>query len=453
MEAAGLNWWNELHDTFGHYGHVFMTFLQNAMDHFGYLILSLGLMLEVLALPLPGEFLMSYAGLRIYEGQLNWPLSVLCAALGSSTGVTIAYWIGYKAGRPFFEKVGPKIHLGPDKLDKVSGWFERYGNKMLLIAYYIPGVRHFTGYFAGVTRLPFRTFAIYAYTGAFIWTGLFITLGKILGPQWENFHHAMGKYFLFAGILVALFLIVYYTVRKNRGRYKEASLRLIERGLATLHSARKLEWAVALSFLVCVAAVTWAIFIIDDLIHHELFEFDDLAPLVVHAVFDASWAPFMNELLRFAQPDFLGPVIIAAMLAIWMRQRDRWLAYAFFALGLVGGALGELLLRAIFARVGPLGDANTFPDESVIVTAIVFGLSAYFGGRAVRYGWLKITLSLAVLASCLLVGSAVVYTDRAYASDVSAALAFGGGWISMVVVLFEVSLLIKRYIGGRRGPA
>lgn len=450
MGAAGLHY---LSDLFGHFGHDFMNFLQNAMDRFGYLILGLGLMMEVLALPLPGEFLMSYTGLLVFQGRMNWPLSVLCAALGSSTGVTIAYWIGYKAGRPFFEKVGPKIHLGPDKLDKVSGWFDRYGNKVLLIAYYIPGVRHFTGYFAGVTRLPFRTFAVYAYTGAFLWTGLFISLGKILGPQWENFHHAIGKYFLFAGILVALYLIVYYTVRKNRGRYKEASLRWIEKGLAALRSARKLEWAVALSFLLCVATVTWAISIIDDLINHELFEVDDLAPLVIHALFDASWSPVMNELLRFARPDILAPVIAVALVAIWMRQKDRWLAYAFYGLGLIGGTIVEILLRAIFARVGPLGHANTFPDKTVIVTAIVFGLSAYFGGRAARLGWVKIALSLAVLASCLFVGTAVVYTERAYASDVSAALAFGGGWISSIVVLFEISLLIKRYIGGKRSAA
>lgn len=427
-----------------------LSFLQNAMDHYGYLVLGLGLMLEVLALPLPGEFMMSYAGLLVFQDRLSWPLAVFSAFAGSTIGVTIAYWIGYKAGRPFFEKIGPRIHLGPDKLDKVSVWFERYGNKVLLIAYYIPGVRHFTGYFAGVTRLPFRTFAIYAYSGALIWTGLFITLGKILGPQWEHFHHAIGKYLLVAGILIALYLIVYYTVRRNRGRYKEMSLRWIERSFGALRSVRKLEWALALSFIVCVATVTWAVSMIDDLINHELFEIDDLAPLVVHAVFDDSWRPFMNELLHFARPDILAPVIAAALVAIWIRQKDRWLVYIFYSIGLVGGWLVELGLRALFARVGPLGNINSFPDETVIVTAIVFGLSAYFGGRAVRYGWLKIALSLVVLASCLIVGAAVIYVNRAFASDAAAALAFGGSWISSIVVLFEVSLLIRRYIESRR---
>lgn len=422
------------------------------MDHYGYWILGLGLMLEVLALPLPGEFLMSYAGLLAFQGTLSWPLAVLAAWIGSSLGVTAAYWIGYKAGRPFFEKVGPRIHLGADKLDKVSGWFERYGNKVLLIAYYIPGVRHFTGYFSGVTRLPFRIFATYAYIGSLIWTGLFITLGKILGPQWEHFHHSLSKYFLFAGILVAAYLIVYSFIKKRKIRFKEASLRWIERGMASLRSVRKLEWAVALSFVVCVATVTWAISVIEDFLNHEFAEFDELAPLVVHAVFGPDWSPFMHVLLRLSRPEALVPVFAAALAAIWIRSKDRLLAYGFYMLGLCGGLLGEMGLRRLFDREGPLGVPLSFPSETVILAAIVFGLSAYFAGRAARHGWLKIGLSLAVLLACLLVGIAAVYSSQAYASDVTAALAFGGGWISSVVVLFEFSLLIRGANASGRPP-
>ena len=53
--------------------------------------------------------------------------------------MTISYWIGYKLGVPFFHKHGHRIHLGPDRLEKMSNWFENYGNKLLLIAYFIPG--------------------------------------------------------------------------------------------------------------------------------------------------------------------------------------------------------------------------------------------------------------------------------------------------------------------------
>lgn len=414
------------------------------MDHYGYGILALGLMLEVLALPLPGEFLMSYAGLLVYQGALNGPLSILAASLGSSLGVTCAYWIGYKAGRPFFERFGPRLHLGPDKLDKVSAWFDRYGNKVLLIAYYIPGVRHFTGYFAGVTRLPFRTFALYAYTGAFVWTGLFITLGKILGPQWEHFHQAIKKYFLLAGVLAAVALAVYYAIKRSKLRVKDAALRWIGKGMAFFRTVRRLEWAIAASFVAFVVTVTWALSVLEDFLGHEFAEFDELAPLVVHSVFDRSWAGFMDGMLALARPETFAALIVAAIIAIWARRRDRTLAVPFYAVGLAGGAAGETALRHLFGSAGPGGAPFSFPSEPAILAVIVFGLSAYFAGRASALWWAQAALTAATLLAVALVGVAEVYADVSYASDVTAAFAFGGGWISSVIVLFELSLLLRR---------
>jgi len=65
-------------------------------------------------------------------------------------------------------------------LDKASKWFERYGNGLLAAAFFIPRVRHVTGYFSGISKLPYKRFALNAYIGAFIWTGTFISLGRIL---------------------------------------------------------------------------------------------------------------------------------------------------------------------------------------------------------------------------------------------------------------------------------
>ena len=127
------------------------------MDQFGYIVLFASLLLELIALPLPGEVLMSYTGFLIYQGNLNWLASILIGGTGASIGMTLSYWIGFKLGKPFFEKYGHRFHMGPDKIEKTSHWFTKHGNKLLVFAYFIPGVRHITGYFSGITRLPFRT--------------------------------------------------------------------------------------------------------------------------------------------------------------------------------------------------------------------------------------------------------------------------------------------------------
>ncbi|MFC5700271.1 VTT domain-containing protein [Cohnella faecalis] len=421
-----------------------MNFLHNAMNHYGYWVLGLGLMLEVLALPLPGEFLMSYAGLLVFEGKLNWFASMLAAGAGSSLGVTAAYWIGYAAGRPFFEKVGSRIHLGPDKLDKASVWFDKYGNKVLLIAYYIPGIRHFTGYFAGVTRLPFRTFALYAYTGAFIWTGLFITLGKILGPQWDHFHHSIRKYLIFAGILGAILLLAYYTIKNRKVRVKQAVLRFIANGSSAFRTVRKAEWAIAIACLVLVAAVTWAVVIIQDFLAHEFSDFDQIAPLVIHAVFDESWKSLFSGTMQAASPIILAPIVVLSLIAVWKLRGKRLEEAALYSFGIFGGIIWEYGLRHLFAGTGPELSAYSFPCEPVSLIMVVFGLSAYYVGRSVRRRRIQISLGGVAVIASLFAGVACIYLNRYDASDVTAAFAFTGVWLSSNVVLVELFRMLRK---------
>ncbi|WP_218917548.1 DedA family protein [Paenibacillus stellifer] len=89
-----------------------MLHLTMLLQHYGYGILFTALFLEMLALPLPGEMMMSYAGLFVYEGKLNMGMSIAVASLGVSAGITLSYWIGYRLGKPFVLKHGHKVHLG-----------------------------------------------------------------------------------------------------------------------------------------------------------------------------------------------------------------------------------------------------------------------------------------------------------------------------------------------------
>lgn len=128
------------------------------IDQHGYIVLFFVPMLELLFLPVSAEVVMGYGGVLVFQGKLNWVVSILMAGAGSSIGMTLAYWIGYKLGPPFFEKYGSRIHMGPERLKKISQWFQRYGNKIIIMNYFIMGVRHVTGYFSGTTRISFRTY-------------------------------------------------------------------------------------------------------------------------------------------------------------------------------------------------------------------------------------------------------------------------------------------------------
>lgn len=187
-----------------------MNFIMDLFNHYGYIVLLIALILEMIAFPLPGETLMIYCGYVIYQGKMNFGCSILVAAAGVCMGITLSYFVGRTLGITFFEKYGHYIHINKNKLDKTSMWFEKYGNKMLVVAYFIPGVRHVTGYFSGLMNMSYKKFATNAYVGAFIWTTTFISVGNFLGVNWEKYHHLFKRYFLIASLIIATVIMVVY---------------------------------------------------------------------------------------------------------------------------------------------------------------------------------------------------------------------------------------------------
>ena len=163
------------------------------LNQYGYIILFLSLMLELIIIPIPNEALMSYVGVLCFQGKMNLVFSVLIAGTGGIVGASISYWVGYKLGTPFIRKFGHYIHMGPEKLEKMSRWYKKYGKVLLVISFFIPGVRHVASIITGVIKLPYRSFAFFAYIGIFLWVGTFITLGNLLGPTWDRYQGEIKK--------------------------------------------------------------------------------------------------------------------------------------------------------------------------------------------------------------------------------------------------------------------
>jgi len=194
--------------------------IERLFDQYGYEVLFLGLLLEFIALPFPGETTMLYAGYLSYAGVLHGWTAFVWAFFGTTIGMTITYFIGLKAGMPFVERYGKWVLITPSKLEKTKKWFNRYGNVLVFVGYFIPGVRHVTGYFAGIVGSPFRTFAAYAYGGALFWCACFIGLGHVFGPQWEKVLHAIEhhswKLAALAVVLLGLAVLIRWTIQSGR---------------------------------------------------------------------------------------------------------------------------------------------------------------------------------------------------------------------------------------------
>lgn len=138
------------------------------------------LALGVAGLPIPDESLMLIAGRLIAEGKWEPISTIIFALVGATCGITISYYLGYFPGSFIVKKWGHWIGLTDQRIKRAHDWFELVGKWSLVIGYFIPGLRHLTGYVAGTLRLSFWKFCLFAYGGAVLWATTFISLGYFL---------------------------------------------------------------------------------------------------------------------------------------------------------------------------------------------------------------------------------------------------------------------------------
>ncbi|MFW6069277.1 MAG: DedA family protein [Chloroflexota bacterium] len=128
---------------------------------------------------LPGDSLLFAAGTFAALGSLKVLLLFILLFVAAVLGDTVNYWIGHVIGTPAFEK-NYRL-LKKEHLERTQAFYEKHGGKTIVLARFVPIVRTFAPFVAGVGAMPYGRFIFYNVFGAFIWTGLFISLGYYFG--------------------------------------------------------------------------------------------------------------------------------------------------------------------------------------------------------------------------------------------------------------------------------
>ena len=186
------------------------------LAHYGYVGLFASLVLGIAGLPIPDETFLVFSGYLVSRGQLHPVLTWATAFAGSVGGITLSYVIGRTAGYGFVHRYGRYIHFKESQLRKVEEWFERIGHWLLTIGYFIPGVRHFTALVAGMSGMPWKPFAKFAYPGAALWVSSFLALGYFLGDQWQAIFETIHKYMVVAALILAAIAVAIWYVRSRK---------------------------------------------------------------------------------------------------------------------------------------------------------------------------------------------------------------------------------------------
>jgi membrane protein DedA with SNARE-associated domain len=153
-------------------------FTDAALQHGGVALFVL-LAAGIVGLPIPDETLLISTGFLLTRGKLPLATTLIYAYAGSICGISVSYIIGRSAGTLLIKKYGHWIGLRKNHIERAQQWFNRIGWWALFIGYYIPGVRHLTGYTAGALQLSWKKFALFAYSGAIVWVSTFLTVGYI----------------------------------------------------------------------------------------------------------------------------------------------------------------------------------------------------------------------------------------------------------------------------------
>ncbi|HET6173781.1 MAG TPA: DedA family protein [Gaiellales bacterium] len=184
------------------------------------LIAVFGLMLlESACIPVPSEVIMLYAGYLVSAGQLGFVAAVAAGVLGNLAGSVIAWWAGKTGGRELILRHGRYIHVTEPRLAMADRWFERYGERVVLISRCVPVVRTFISLPAGIAQMPLRRFALYTTIGCVPWVLALTLLGYVVGKNWETLHGRLA-FLDYAIAALAVAGIVWLVVRIRRDSHE-----------------------------------------------------------------------------------------------------------------------------------------------------------------------------------------------------------------------------------------
>ena len=161
---------------------------------------------------LPGDSLLFAAGAFAARGALDIGLLVPILLLAAILGDTVNYWIGHKVGRRAFSGRIPFIKQ--EYLQRTESFYERHGGKTIILARFVPIIRTFAPFVAGIGTMSYARFILYNVVGAVLWVGLFTVGGYFFGnlPMVQrNF-----KLVILAIIVVSVMPIVFEFVRARR---------------------------------------------------------------------------------------------------------------------------------------------------------------------------------------------------------------------------------------------
>jgi membrane protein DedA with SNARE-associated domain len=186
------------------------------LAHYGYFAIFGLLTLGIVGPWIPDETILVLSGLAVHRGQLQLWLTIASGFGGSLCGITLSYLLGRTGAISGLERFKPLNRAVGRHIPQMEVWFKRYGPWTLFFGYFIAGVRHFTALAAGMAKLSYRPFALWAYPGGLVWVCFFVAIGYYLGEEWDRLARFFDRGALIAAVIVVVIAVGAWLLRRKR---------------------------------------------------------------------------------------------------------------------------------------------------------------------------------------------------------------------------------------------
>lgn len=179
-----------------------------------------------LGFPMPEDIILFTMGYFAYNGLADLKSGILVCMAGVLIGDSIIYFLGYRLGAKLATRRPFSSLLTPDRLEKTQKLFHRWGNRVILAARFMPGLRAPTYFSAGTLKLPYRVFIGYDFAASLVSVPLLVYAMYRFGGQVDlviqKAHQVQGGIAMLITAAIGFFVAKHY-IKKWRARRGETN--------------------------------------------------------------------------------------------------------------------------------------------------------------------------------------------------------------------------------------
>ena len=381
--------------------------------------------LAFIGLFVPGGLIIIVSGLGISHGYLDPTLTILAAVIGAIAGDSLSYSLGKRSSTAALARL-----IKPEHIARAEVFMQRYGSISILAARFVGVVRAIVPFFAGMTRMPMRTFMFWNVVSAIAWAVSFIFAGVIFGNLWR----VLGTWTTRAGLLtfsliglVALFLWAAHVLARAID-----SLAPYWHAYGQRHGAlarQVLFWSILVT---CTGLFTWCLY---GVMHQSFIGSIDYRVENLLLLFrDTRLATFFVGVTMLGKDIFAALTILVIITLLALYQRRRYIIP--FLITVVGAIATSTLFKYLIERprslhASYLETTYSFPSGHSTIILAIYGFLAFILVSQTTSWQRKVQHIAGAALLVALVGFSRLYLGVHYTRDVLAGYLIAGFWLTL----------------------